>query len=100
MSMIDYEITYPSRPCFVFHDSRGMEAGAESGYYRMKAREGHNSNQLHMEYIQKFIDNRAQQTRTADQLHAIWCVFGNSYEYDLDMKLLKVLHANGHSEGA
>ncbi|KAI0269576.1 hypothetical protein BGY98DRAFT_1190297, partial [Russula aff. rugulosa BPL654] len=57
MSMIDYEITYLSSPRFVFHDSRGIEAGAESDCH---------------EYIQKFIDDRAQQTRTRDQLHAIW----------------------------
>ena len=68
MSMIDYEITYPSSPRFVFHDSRGIEAGAES----TSAGEGHDSSKLRMEYIQKFIDDRVQQTRTADQLHAIW----------------------------
>ena len=68
MSMIDYEITYPSSPRFVFHDSRGIEAGAESDPH-VKADE---TSKLHMEYIQKFIDYRAQQTRTRDQLHAIW----------------------------
>jgi hypothetical protein len=30
MSMIDYEITYPNNPRFVFHNSRRIEAGAES----------------------------------------------------------------------
>ena len=72
MSMIDYEITYPSSPRFVFHDSRGIEAGAESGSHGMEAGEGHDSSKLCMEYIQKFINDRAQQTRSADQLHAIW----------------------------
>ncbi|KAF8497180.1 hypothetical protein F5888DRAFT_1945748 [Russula emetica] len=57
MSMIDYEITYPSSPRFVFHDSRGIEAGAESDCH---------------EYIQKFINDRAGQRRLGDQLHAIW----------------------------
>jgi hypothetical protein len=70
--MIDYEITYPSSPRFVFHDSCGIEAGAESHCHGTEAGEGHNSSKLCMEYIQKFIDDRAQQTRTADQLHAIW----------------------------
>ena len=28
--MIDYEITYLTNPLFVFHDSRGIEAGAKS----------------------------------------------------------------------
>ena len=60
--MIDYEITYPSNPRFVFHDSRGVEAGAGS----------ENSSKLHPEYIQKFINDRAQETHLRDQLHAIW----------------------------
>ena len=30
MSVIEYEIMYPSDPHFVFHDSRGIEAGAET----------------------------------------------------------------------
>ncbi|KAF8498202.1 hypothetical protein F5888DRAFT_1923063 [Russula emetica] len=62
MSMIDYEITYPSSPRFVFHDSRGIEAGAE----------GHDSSKLRIEYIQKFINDRAETRRLRDQLHAIW----------------------------
>ena len=72
MSVIDYEITYPSSPRFVFHDSRGIEAGAESDCHGMEAGEGHDLSKLRMEHIQKFIDDRAQQTRTRDQLHAIW----------------------------
>ena len=72
MSRIDYEITYPSSPRFVFHDSRGIEAGAESDCRGMEAGEEHDSSKLRMEYIQKFINDRAQQTRTTDQLHAIW----------------------------
>ncbi|KAN0115608.1 hypothetical protein V8E52_006727, partial [Russula decolorans] len=67
MSVIDNEITYPSSPRFVFHDSRGIEAGAESDSHGV---EGHDK--LRIEYIQKFIDDRAQQTRLDDQLHAIW----------------------------
>jgi hypothetical protein len=72
MSMIDYEITYPGSPRFVFHDSRGIEAGSESDSRGTEAGEGHDSSNLRIEYIQKFIDDRAQQTRTEDQLHAIW----------------------------
>ena len=73
--MIDYEITYPCGPRFVFHDSRGIEAGAESDCLGIEAGEGlqgHDSSKLRMEYIQRFIDDRAKQPRTADQLHAIW----------------------------
>jgi len=72
MSVIDNEITYPSSPRFVFHDSRGIEAGAESDSHGTEAGEGRDSSKLRVEYIRKFIEDRAQQTRTADQLHAIW----------------------------
>ena len=67
MSVIDYEITYPSSPRFVFHNSRGIEAGAGSDCHGV---EGHDK--LRIEYIQKFIDDRAQQMCIEDQLHAIW----------------------------
>ena len=69
--MIDYEITYPSSPCFVFHDSRGIEDGAESDSHGTEAGKGHDSSKSRIEYIQKFINNRAQQTRTTVQLHAV-----------------------------
>ncbi len=68
MSMIDYEITYPNNPHFVFHDSRGIEAGAEAD----EAGGGHDPSKLRVEYIQKFINDRAQQRHVGDQLHAIW----------------------------
>ena len=48
MSMIDYEITYPSSPRFVFHDSHGIEAGAESGPHGT----ADDTCKLRMEYIQ------------------------------------------------
>ena len=72
MSVIDYEITYPSNPRFIFHDSRGIEAGAESDCRGVEAEEGHDLSKLRMEHIQKFIDDRAQQACIRDQLHAIW----------------------------
>jgi hypothetical protein len=72
MSEIDHEITYPSSPRFVFHDSRGIEAGAESVGHGMKAGEGLDSSKLRIDFIQEFINDRAQETRTGDQLHAIW----------------------------
>jgi hypothetical protein len=72
MSVIDYEITYPSSPRFVFHDSRGIEAGSEPDSRGPEAGEGHDSSKLCVEYIQKFIDDRAKQRRLEDQLHAIW----------------------------
>ena len=67
MNVINYEITYPSNPRFVFHDSRGIEAGAES----VEAT-GAELRELRTDFIQKFIDDRAQKKRLGDQLHAIW----------------------------
>ena len=49
MSIIEYEITYPSNPHFVFHHSRGIETGAETDSAR----------ELRIEHIQAFIDDRA-----------------------------------------
>ncbi|KAF8495150.1 hypothetical protein F5888DRAFT_1616146 [Russula emetica] len=72
MSRIEYEITYPDNPHFVFHDSRGIEAGAESDFPRMETRGGGDLSKLRIQYIQQFIDDRAQQRYIGDQLHAIW----------------------------
>ena len=60
MSVIDYEITYSNSPGFVFHDSRGIEAGAESD----PDGRADDTSKLCMEYIQKFIDDRAQERHT------------------------------------
>ncbi len=70
--MIDHEITYTNNPRFVFHDSRGIEAGAESDSHGTGAGGRHDSSKLRVEYIQKFIDDRTQQRHIEDQLHAIW----------------------------
>ena len=67
MSLIDYEITYASSPRFVFHDSRGIETGAESIEAREELRIASRT-----EFIQKFIDDRAQEKCLEDQLHVIW----------------------------
>ena len=67
--MINYEITYASSPHFVSHDSRGIEAGAESD----PDGRADEMSKLRMEYIQKFIiHDQAQETYIEDQLHAIW----------------------------
>ncbi|KAE9400639.1 hypothetical protein BT96DRAFT_818949 [Gymnopus androsaceus JB14] len=61
MSMIDYEITFPSNPFFVFHDSRGVESGPDSDL---------GESTVHR--IWSFIENRRGRPRLRDQLHAIW----------------------------
>ncbi|KAJ7488023.1 hypothetical protein FB451DRAFT_1126422 [Mycena latifolia] len=62
MSNIENQITFKSNPLFVFHDSRGIEAGAE-----------HEQNSpLSAEYLWNFLEKRSKRTRIQDQVHAIW----------------------------
>ena len=58
-SNIENEITFPSNPGFVFHDSQGLEAGGVS----------------QLDVVKDFIDRRAACVKLEDQLHAIWYHF-------------------------
>ncbi|KAG2052577.1 era-like GTP-binding protein [Suillus hirtellus] len=53
---IENEMVFKSNPGFIFHDSRGFEAGGESEFDQVKA----------------FIADRSKEARLRDQLHAIW----------------------------
>ncbi|KAG2751841.1 GTP-binding protein [Suillus brevipes Sb2] len=53
---IENEMVFRSNPGFVFHDSRGFEAGGESEFEKVKA----------------FIAGRSKEVKLKDQLHAIW----------------------------
>ena len=53
---IDSELIFKSNPEFVFHDSRGFEAGTVD----------------ELELVKKFIIERDDKTNLPDQLHAIW----------------------------
>ncbi|KDQ17546.1 hypothetical protein BOTBODRAFT_105316 [Botryobasidium botryosum FD-172 SS1] len=53
---IEYELRFRSNPGFVFHDSRGFEAGATE----------------ELERVREFINNRAAERSVDKQLHAIW----------------------------
>ncbi|KAG8938179.1 hypothetical protein FRC03_007540 [Tulasnella sp. 419] len=59
MHDIENEISYPSNPRFVFHDSRGFEAGSTD----------------EMDKVRNFIAQRSAQRDLKDRLHVIWyCV--------------------------
>ncbi|KAJ7729030.1 hypothetical protein B0H16DRAFT_1382776 [Mycena metata] len=62
MSDIENEITFRSNPLFVFHDSRGIEAGAEH----------EKDSQLRTEYLWNFLRKRSMSERIKDQIHAVW----------------------------
>ncbi|KAG2032350.1 hypothetical protein BDR03DRAFT_926846, partial [Suillus americanus] len=53
---IENEMVFQSNPGFVFHDSRGFEAGGESEFDKVKA----------------FIAARSKESKIRNQLHAIW----------------------------
>ena len=53
---IEDELIFSSDPGFVFHDSRGIEAGGTN----------------EMEAIQTFISKRANARSLKEKLHAIW----------------------------
>ncbi|KAG2045970.1 hypothetical protein BDR06DRAFT_899966 [Suillus hirtellus] len=53
---IENEMVFKSSPGFVFHDSRGFEAGGESEFNMVKA----------------FITCRSKETEITNQLHVIW----------------------------
>ena len=50
-------MVFESNPRFIFHDSRGFEAG---GAHELKL-------------VQKFIEQRSGAKKVVEQLHAIWC---------------------------
>jgi GTP-binding protein EngB required for normal cell division len=53
---IENEMVFQSNPGFVFHDSRGFEAGGESEFIKVK----------------EFIAGRSKETKINNRLHAIW----------------------------
>ncbi|KAG1812008.1 hypothetical protein EV424DRAFT_1419387 [Suillus variegatus] len=53
---IENEMVFKSNPGFVFHDSRGFEAGGASEFEKVKA----------------FIMSRSKEKKITNQLHAIW----------------------------
>ncbi|KAI6122954.1 GTP-binding protein [Pisolithus croceorrhizus] len=53
---IEDELVFRSNPGFVFHDSRGFEAGSEEQFDMMK----------------KFVRDRAKTTKLNERIHAIW----------------------------
>ncbi|KAI6011024.1 hypothetical protein BKA83DRAFT_4396980 [Pisolithus microcarpus] len=53
---IEDELVFQSNPRFVFHDSRGFEAGSEEQFNMMK----------------KFVMDRAKTSKLDERIHAIW----------------------------
>jgi septin family protein len=63
---VETQIVYPTAKGFIFHDSRGFEAGAVD----------------ELQKVREFVSKRAKREQMKDQLHAIWYVDTNdSLEY-------------------
>ncbi|KAJ7473661.1 hypothetical protein B0H11DRAFT_2236490 [Mycena galericulata] len=56
---VEDEIHFPSKPGFVFHDSRGVEAGSTE----------------ELSIVQQFVERHTSTIRIQEQLHAIWMCF-------------------------
>ena len=54
--MIDDEIVFSNHDGYIFHDSRGFEAGDEK----------------ELEIVQNFVRQKSGEKRLASRLHAIW----------------------------
>ncbi|KAJ7321942.1 hypothetical protein DFH08DRAFT_712480 [Mycena albidolilacea] len=62
MSEIENEITFRSNPLFVFHDSRGIEAGADTD----------ENSPLRPDYLWNFLEKRSKASKIRDQVHVVW----------------------------
>jgi hypothetical protein len=56
---INDELIFTNHDGYIFHDSRGFEAGSED----------------ELEIVQEFVKSKSRQNRLRDRLHAIWFVF-------------------------
>ncbi|KAJ7122333.1 hypothetical protein C8R44DRAFT_622326 [Mycena epipterygia] len=72
---IENQVIFRSNPQFIFHDSRGFEAGSVD----------------EMQKVKSFIDTRAGTNELSDQLHAIWYWIDDRYcvPTDTDRPLLE-----------
>ncbi|KAN0140364.1 hypothetical protein V8E53_001573 [Lactarius tabidus] len=71
---INDEFMFSNYASYVFHDSCGFEAGSDK----------------ELGIVQEFIQQRAEQTRPQDRLHAIWyCVPMDHSHPELDLKYFK-----------
>jgi hypothetical protein len=78
---IEDELMFKSREGYVFHDSRGFEAGGED----------------ELKIVQDFVRRKSGEKRLKDRLHAIWFVLLVIYIYKgvFTRFAFQVLHSDG-----
>ena len=60
---INDELIFTNHDGYIFHDSRGFEAGSK----------------VELEKVQEFVKSKSQQKQLKDRLHVIWSVFSRIY---------------------
>jgi hypothetical protein len=76
---IDDELIFKNHAGYVFHDSRGFEAGGED----------------ELKIVQEFVRRKSQGVQVNDRLHAIWFVPSGTYTYKIHEVACQVLHSDG-----
>src|SRR5579863_8076537 len=62
---INDELIFTNHDGYIFHDSRGFEAGSED----------------ELKTVQEFVKRKSQEKRLRDRLHAIWFVLSRIYSF-------------------
>jgi hypothetical protein len=76
---IELELTFSCHGGYVFHDSRGFEAG--------DTRE--------LEIVQDFVRRKSRERKLNDRLHAIWFVLFGIYGFKFRRSAFQVLRSDG-----
>jgi hypothetical protein len=77
--MIEHEIVFTSHKDYVFHDSRGFEAGEED----------------ELKTVQEFVRRKSQEKQLEKRLHAIWFVPFGICNYAFTRISCQVLRSDG-----
>ena len=75
---IENQMVFKGNPGFIFHDSRGFEAGGDQ----------------ELKLVQQFIEQRSKAGNVKEQLHAIWCVGTCIHRKNQFLMCFQVLHSN------
>jgi hypothetical protein len=78
---IEDEYTFTKHGGYVFHDSRGFEAG----------------NEEELKIVQDFVRRRSQESKLNERLHAIWFAPFRIYNYEFTYFASQVLRFDGQS---
>jgi len=76
---IELELTFSSHGGYVFHDSRGFEAGEKR----------------ELEIVQDFVRRKSRERKLNDRLHAIWSVVFGIYGFKFTRSAFQVLRSDG-----